>query len=116
MQAKNEGDLTTSSELLEITVPASAGPAKEITRLYARYQKDQKRIEITWDDQLPEVVEYQIYRGTKGQALSFWQTTDPVQKGVYDTDVKAGVLYEYAVMAILKSGAYSAMKRVTIKF
>lgn len=116
MQAKNEGDLTTSSELLEITVPASAGSAKEITRLYARYQKDQKRIEITWDDQLPEVVEYQIYRGTKGQPLSFWQTTAPMEKGVYDTDIKAGVVYEYAVMATLKSGAYSAMKRVTIKF
>lgn len=116
IQAKNESGLITPSSLLELSIPASAGPVKEITRLFAYPQKDQKRIQIVWEDQLPDVAEYRIYRSTKGSPFALWKSIDPPQKGVYDTDVQLNTEYEYAVMATLQSGAYSSMKKVTAKF
>ena len=116
IQAKNESGLATSSALLELSIPASAGPVKEITRLFAYPQKDQKRIQIVWDDRLPDVAEYQIYRSIKGNPLTLWKSIVSPQKGIYDTDVEINVEYEYAVMATLQSGSYSAMKKVIAKF
>lgn len=115
IQSQNKGDLTTPSELLEIKIPTSASSKKEITRLYAHYQKDKHRILISWDDELTNVAEYQLYRAIKGTPLIFWQTVTPPQKGLYDTDVQTGVEYEYAVMAVSQSGAYSVMKKISIK-
>jgi len=116
IQAKNESGLATSSALLELSIPASAGPVKEITRLFAYPQKDQKRIQIVWDDRLPDVAEYQIYRSIKGNPLTLWKSIVSPQKGIYDTDVEINVEYEYAVMATLQSGSYSAMKKVIANF
>lgn len=115
IQVQNEAELVTISEPLELSISAKSEFKKEIARLFAYSQKEQKRIQVVWDDQLSDVVEYQLYRAPNGQPLVSWQSVNPLQKGVYDTEVSAGEVYEYGIVAVLKSGRYSAMKRITAK-
>lgn len=116
LQAKNESGITSNSEPLEIATPASAGPAKEITRFYAQAQPNEKRIQLVWDDQLIEVVEYQLYRAINDQALLSWRFVAFPNKALYDTDVKMGTSYTYGIRAVLQSGGFSSIKKVTVKY
>ena len=116
LQAKNDSGLTSNSEPIEIYTPTNAGPAKEITRFYAYPQPNEKRIQLVWDDQLTEVIEYQLYRAINDQTLLSWRSTPSPNKGLYDTDVKMGTSYTYGIQAVLQSGGFSSIKKVTVKY
>jgi len=116
IEAVNDGGLKARSEILSIQTPAGAGGKLSLSRLYAYPHIDEHRIEIVWDDKLGAVKSYQVYKTVKGGNLSLWKELEANQKGLFDTELKANTSYEYGVMAVLESGAYSEMKTVTVKY
>jgi fibronectin type 3 domain-containing protein len=114
--AQSEGGLMTASEPLSVTISAAAVGSLQLTRLYAYPQPDKRRIEVVWDDQLKQVSAYQVYKSSGNGAMSLFQTLPAGQKGLYDTEVQPNTAYQYAVMAVLESGAYSEMKKVTVNY
>lgn len=115
--AKSEGGLTTPSEELTVITaqPANTGDA-QIARMYAYTQPEKRRIEITWDHNLQQVAELQVYKAEGGKQLVLWKVLPAAQKGIYDTNVQVNTEYQYGVMAVFTSGAYSSMKTVTTKY
>lgn len=116
IEVKNEGNLKTRSEILMIETTATAAGKLVLSRLYAYPHPDEHRIEIVWDDKLANVKNYQVYRTQAGGSLSLWKVLNASEKGLFDTDPKINTSYEYGVMAVLQSGAYSEMKMVTVKY
>ncbi|HEY1199672.1 MAG TPA: hypothetical protein VGE79_01765 [Niastella sp.] len=114
--AKSEGGLATASEKLAVTVAAGAAGALQITRLYAYPQPEQRRVEVVWDDEMKQVVNYQVYKSSGNGAMTLCKIVPAGTKGLYDTDVQVNTVYQYAVMAVLASGAYSEMKKVSINY
>ena len=116
IEVSNDGGLKSRSEILTVQVPVGAAGKLSLSRLYAYAHPDQRRIEIVWDDQLSQVKNYQIYKTVKGGTLSLWKVIETGEKGLFDTELKVNTSYEYGVMAVLQSGAYSGMKTVTVKY
>lgn len=116
IEAQNEGKLKTRSEMLMIETTAAAGEKLTLTRLYAYPKLDERRIEIVWEDKLNNVKSYQIYKAQVGGSISLWKVLDAKEKGLFDTDLKINTTYEYGVIAVFQSGAYSEMKTVTVKY
>lgn len=116
IDVKNEGNLKTRSEILMIQTTALATGKLVLTRLYAYPHPDEHRIEIVWDDKLDNVKSYQIYKAQTGASLSLWRVLSAKEKGLFDTAPTINTSYEYGVIAVLQSGAYSEMKTVTIKY
>jgi fibronectin type 3 domain-containing protein len=115
--AKSEGGLTTPSEELTITTARQANTDDaQITRMYAYTQPEKRRIEITWDHTLQQVAELQVYKAEGGKQLVLWKVLPAGQNGIYDTNVQANTEYQYGVMAVFTSGAFSSMKTVTTKY
>jgi hypothetical protein len=115
--AKSEGGLTTPSEELTVTTARQANTDDaQITRMYAYTQPEKRRIEITWDHNLQQVAELQIYKAEGGKQLVLWKVLPAGQNGIYDTNVQANTEYQYGVMAVFTSGAFSSMKTVTTKY
>ena len=115
--AKNEGGLTTSSEELKVTAMQNAGsPSSQFTKMYAYAQPDKRRIEITWDHNMQQIVEYQVYRAETGKQLALWKVLPAAQMGIYDTNVQPDTEYQYGVMAVFRSGSFSSMKTVSAKY
>lgn len=114
--AQSEGGLITTSEELSITIAAAAATGLKITRLYAYAQPDKRRVEVVWDDQMEQVVNYQVYKAAGNGALTLWKTIPAAEKGLYDTEVQPNTAYQYAVLAVLQSGAYSEMKKVSVTY
>jgi hypothetical protein len=88
----------------------------QITKFFAYPETDKRRIELTWDDQLENVTEYNIYKAVTGKPVTLFKVVPAAQKGLYDTDVSINTEYHYVVMAVLKSGAFSGTKTVTVKY
>lgn len=115
--AKSEGGLTTpSEELTVITAQQANTEDAQFTRMYAYTQPEKRRIEITWDHNLQQVAELQVYKAEGGKQLVLWKVLPAAQKGIYDTNVQANTEYQYGVMAVFSSGAFSSMKTVTTKY
>jgi len=116
IEVKNEGNLKTRSEILMIQTTALATGKRTLTRLYAYPHPDEHRIEIVWDDKLTNVKSYQIYKAQTGASLSLWKVLSAKEKGLFDTAPIINTSYEYGVIAVLQSGAYSEMKTVMVKY
>ncbi|OQP49764.1 hypothetical protein A4H97_28145 [Niastella yeongjuensis] len=116
LAARSEGGLVTVSESLAVTITADGAGPMQLTRLYAYPQPDKKRVEIVWDDELKQVNTYQVYRASGSGAFSLWKELPAAQKGIYDTEVQQNTTYQYAVRAVLSTGAYSEMKKVTVNY
>ncbi|WP_207515168.1 hypothetical protein [Longitalea luteola] len=115
--AASEGGLTTASEELTIATAQQANTADaKITRMYAYTQPEKRRIEITWDHEMQNVAELHVYRAEGGKQLVLWKVLPAGGKGIYDTNVQANTAYQYGVMAVFTSGAFSSMKTVTTKY
>ena len=115
--AKSEGGLTTPSEELTVmTATQSNGDDAQITRMYAYTQPEKRRIEITWDHTLQQVAELQVYRAESDKQLVLWKVLPAGDKGIYDTNVQPNTKYQYGVMAVFTSGAFSSMKTVTTTY
>lgn len=115
--ARSEGGLTTASEELTIATAQQANtPDAKITKLYAYTQPEKRRIEITWDHEMKQVAELRVYRAESGKQLVLWKVLPADGKGIYDTNVQANTEYQYGVMAVFTSGAFSSMKTVTTKY
>jgi uncharacterized protein len=115
--AKSEGGLTTASEELMISTAQNANTADaQITKIYAFPQPEKRRIEITWDHKMQDVAEHQVYRSEGGKQLVLWKVLPADQKGLYDTNVQPNTAYQYGVMAVFKTGAFSSMKTVTATY
>ena len=63
-----------------------------------------------------QIAELQVYKAEAGKQLVLWKVLPANQKGIYDTNVQANTEYQYGVMAVFTSGAYSSMKTVTTKY
>ncbi|MBO9203037.1 MULTISPECIES: fibronectin type III domain-containing protein [Niastella] len=113
---KSESGLTTASEPLGVTVAAGATGALQLTRLYAYAQPEKRRIEVVWDDELKQVVNYQVFKSSGNSPITLYKTVPAGQKGLYDTDIQVNTTYQYAVMAVLASGAFSETKKVTVNY
>lgn len=117
IQAKNEDGVTTNSEQLLVSTTSSiSSKDMQINKLFAFSEADKRRIEVTWDDKLDSVVEYNVYKAINGKPLTLFKVIQVQQKGLYDTEVSINTEYQYAVVAVLKSGAFSSMKTVTVKY
>lgn len=114
--AQSEGGLTTPSEALTVSITTGAKGSLQLTRLYAYPQPDQRRVEVVWDDQMQQVSTYQVYKSSGNGAMTLFKTLPAGQKGLYDTDVQPNTAYQYAVLAVLTSGVYSEMKKVTVNY
>jgi fibronectin type 3 domain-containing protein len=115
--AKSEGGLTTPSEELMISTAQNGNTADaQITKIYAFPQPEKRRIEITWDHKMQDVAEHQVYRAEGGKQLVLWKVLPADQKGLYDTNVQPNTAYQYGVMAVFKTGAFSSMKTVTATY
>jgi hypothetical protein len=84
--------------------------------MYAYSQPEKRRIEITWDHSMQQVTSYQVYRAEGGKQLALWKELPADQKGIYDTNVQPNTEYQYGVMAVFNSGAFSSMKTVTARY
>ncbi|MBO9202161.1 MULTISPECIES: fibronectin type III domain-containing protein [Niastella] len=116
LAARSEAGLVTASEPLVVTITSAAAGPLQLTRLYAYPQPENKRVEIVWEDALKQVSNYQVYRAIGTGGMSLWKIIPAAQKGLYDTDVQPNTVYHYAVQAVLLSGAYSEMKKVTVNY
>ncbi|OQP42735.1 hypothetical protein A4H97_11250 [Niastella yeongjuensis] len=114
--AQSEGGLSTVSESLPVTVAAGAAGSLQLTRLYAYAQPDQRRIEVVWGDDMKQVRNYQVYKSSGNGAMTLYKSVPAGQKGLYDTEVQVNTAYQYGVMAVLASGAYSEMKKVSVNY
>ncbi|QEC44687.1 fibronectin type III domain-containing protein [Pseudobacter ginsenosidimutans] len=115
--AKSEGGLTTPSEELKVaTVANAANASSQFTKMYAYVQPDKRRIEITWDHNMQQIVEYQVYRAELGKQLALWKVLPAAQMGIYDNNVQPNTEYQYGVMAVFSSGSFSSMKTVSAKY
>ena len=115
--AKSEGGLTTASEELMISTAQNVNaPDMQITKIYAFAQPEKRRVEITWDHKMQNVAEHQVYRAEGGKQLVLWKVVPADQKGLYDTNVQPNTAYQYGVMAVFKTGAFSSMKTVTATY
>jgi len=116
LTVKNESNLQTASE--EISLQALPGIKEKavLTRLYGYAHMQERYIEVVWDDKLEQVQEYYVYKGAGESPLALWKVVEADKKGVYDSDVKPNTIYQYGVVAVLKSGRYSEMKTVTVKY
>ncbi|WP_205513251.1 hypothetical protein [Longitalea arenae] len=115
--AKSEGGLTTPSEELTVaTVQQASSADAQFTRMYAYTQPEKRRIEISWDHTMQEVAELRVYRAERGKQLVLWKVLPADGKGIYDTNVQTNTAYQYGVMAVFKTGAFSSMKTVTTNY
>jgi uncharacterized protein len=116
LAARSQGGLITASEPLAVSITANGAGPLQLARLYAYPQTDKRRVEVVWEDELKQVSTYQVYRSSGNGVLSLWKIVPATQKGMYDTDVQPNTAYQYAVLAVLSSGAYSEMKKVTVNY
>jgi fibronectin type 3 domain-containing protein len=116
VEAKNEGGLISSSEQVVLQGLPGAKEKAILTRLYGYAHPQERHIELAWDDKLEQVAEYHIYKATGDKPMSLWKVVETGKKGLYDTEVQPNTTYQYSIMAVLKSGSFSEMKTVTVKY
>jgi fibronectin type 3 domain-containing protein len=87
-----------------------------IDRFDAIVDTQNRMLKLVWTDRLPDVLYYEIYRGTNDRKASLWKTLKNGEHEITDSRLSVGVDYVYIIRAILKSGKNTASKSLNIKY
>lgn len=99
-----------------VTVPPNTGKIA-VKALRAQVNRQDRYIELTWSDNLEEVMEYQLYKGEKGGAVTLWQVYDGTKaKRIVDEQVKINTTYVYGIKAVLKNGTQGIFKTIDVMY
>lgn len=117
MLAKDSSGLE-SPLLTPLMVALPPDPADKAIRTLDSYiDRSRRYIEISWTDNLPEVEEYQLYRGVNGKAVSLWKIVRAGEhKRIADEEVSVSSTYEYGIRALIKGGAMGPYKAIQVKY
>ncbi|RAJ87605.1 hypothetical protein CLV59_101366 [Chitinophaga dinghuensis] len=81
----------------------------------AYVNKEQRYIELFWKDNVPQVAEYQLYKGVKGKGVTLWKIVRPGQGNrIVDDKPAAGATYEYGIRIVSDSGAMGKYKSIEV--
>jgi uncharacterized protein len=111
-----ENGLKTLSEEITLRTSALAEGKLTLLRLYATPLPDRKSMEIIWDDRIPQVKEYHVYKAENDNPLTLWQVVKGSEKGIFDNQIQPNTRYQYAVMAVTFQGTYSETKTVKVRY
>jgi len=75
-----------------------------------------KYIELSWQSNEEDAIEYWIYRSSAGQELSLVSVLPSSKKRFVDEDVKPSSSYKYAIKVLYKDGRSSKMERVEVVY
>lgn len=87
-----------------------------IRSLNAYVDRDHRYIEISWTDNLPDVQEYQLYRGVNGKLVTLWKIVRQEHKRIVDEGVSMDTNYEYGIRALMRGGAMGPYKKIEVKY
>jgi hypothetical protein len=104
-----------SSPAPSLTAFSNQKPAEDIARFEAKFDKTNRRIKLTWSDNLKNVRMYEIYKNVDGQPPTLWKTVYAPIHEIADENIRQGS-YLYMLRAIFNTGKNSKTKSVTIKF
>lgn len=98
-----------------VTIPPNNSTVT-IRALHAMVNREQRYIELSWSDNLDNVLEYHLYKGEKGGAITLWKISNGKPKRITDSQVNVNTTYVYGIKAILKNGAQGAFKTIDVMY
>ncbi|MDR2037830.1 MAG: hypothetical protein LBQ60_07900 [Bacteroidales bacterium] len=98
-----------------LTASGNRESIQEITRFEASLDKKNKKIKLTWSDNLKEVKIYELYKSANGQLPTLWKTVSVPLKEQVDEDIRQGN-YMYLLRAVYRNGKNSKSKSITVKW
>ncbi|SEM66250.1 hypothetical protein SAMN04488505_105335 [Chitinophaga rupis] len=106
-----------SKPMQPLTVTVPYNPAKGMVRSFnATVNRQDRYIELFWKDDLTDVVEYQLYKGEKGQAVTLWKILKPGTNRITDDQPRINTEYQYSIRAVLNSGATGHSKMISVQY
>ena len=73
-------------------------------------------INLTWKVKNEEVVEYRLYRGTKGNGLKLYKTLVGTSNGYNDINLEVNTEYSYGLQLVLQGGRTSIVKKLNLTY
>jgi len=106
-----------SKPMQPLTVSVPYNPSKDVIRSFnAQVNRQERYIELSWKDDLPDVAEYQLYKGEKGQAITLWKILKPGTHRIVDEQPRINTEYQYSIKAVLSSGAMGNAKMINVQY
>ncbi len=98
-----------------VTVPPNMGKIA-IKSFNAAVNRQERYIELSWNDNLEDVQEYQLYKGEKGGNVTLWKVYNGKPKRITDEQIKINTTYVYGIKAVLKNGAQGIYKTIDVMY
>ena len=106
-----------SKPMQPLTVSVPYNPSKGMVRSFnAQVNRQERYIELFWKDDLADVVEYQLYKGEKGQPVTLWKVLKPGTNRFVDDQPRVNTEYQYSIRAVLNSGATGSSKLINVQY
>ena len=106
-----------SKPMQPLTVSVPYNPSKGMVRSFnAQVNRQERYIELFWKDDLADVVEYQLYKGEKGQPVTLWKVLKPGTNRIVDNQPRVNTEYQYSIRAVLNSGATGSSKLINVQY
>lgn len=106
-----------SKPMQPLTVSIPYNPSKGMVRSFnAQVNRQERYIELFWKDDLAGVVEYQLYKGEKGQPVTLWKVLKPGTNRFVDDQPRVNTEYQYSIRAVLNSGATGSSKMINVQY
>jgi fibronectin type 3 domain-containing protein len=106
-----------STPVQPVTVHIPQRAEDAVIRGFSAYvNREQRYIELSWNDRLEDVVEYHLYKGEKGKAITLWKICKKDIRKITDEAVNASTNYVYGIKPVLKSGATGMYKAIDVEY
>jgi hypothetical protein len=92
------------------------GLRPKIKGFYAKANKEEQRIELSWRYKEKNVAEFEIYRAKQDEPLRLFRMVHAKTKVVYDTNMTINTTYVYKIRAIFKDGNVSETSEIEVKY
>ena len=92
------------------------GVRPKIKGFYAKANKEEQRIELSWRYKEKNVYQFEIYRAEQGGKFRLFRMASAKTKLVYDTNLKINTEYIYKIRAIFKDGNVSETSEIEVKY
>ena len=89
---------------------------KEITKLNGEVNRELKYIRLKWYYNIPNVLEYILYKGEEGKQPTMYKTFKSTKDSFKDKLLTVNTKYTYLLQAVYKSGAKSPIKKIEINY
>jgi fibronectin type 3 domain-containing protein len=88
----------------------------ELDYFNAIVDRQNKMLKLEWNDKLPDVQYYELYKSENGENMSLWKELQSDQHEIIDSNISINTTYRYLIRAILKDGKNTKSKSVNIKY